>query len=354
MKEHDKETQYLVCGSAPSLWPVDMLFGLFYYNEEEALEIPRVKPLQGEWGGITSIHVLESDGFPFPNKLDVIWLSIAENKFYSLETELNACIIREAWYRYSQEDLSSPFTHLVLGMAPFGKAALWLRGENKSQLISWMKGEQFKMDDAAFKYLNDGRSPSMVARQYIHSLPAVKDNLEENGLPPRDLFDKYMQQFRYRYVVEFGRWNQRYEEWKEYQEGDDTPVFDYIEESLFDGTHDKLHDGGLMEYHDAGKPKKIAVVWHIGKSDYQAYFWMDNELMRMAFDHVFGNHPDHPTDFRFHIDPKKNEYQLSLQRQGEEEPNILSDDCFQLIVFKSKFEQYRSKNYDQPSGAWIW
>ena len=60
--------------------------------------------------------------------------------------------------------------------------------------------------------------------------------------------------------------------------------FDYIEETLFDGTHDKLHDGGLLKYHQAGKPKKLAIKWNIGKSEYSAYFWFEDEGIREVFD----------------------------------------------------------------------
>ena len=129
---------------------------------------------------------------------------------------------------------------------------------------------------------------------------------------------------------------------------------DYIEEALFDGTHDKLHDGGLLHYHEAGKPKKLAMKWHIKKSEYTAYFWFEDEAIRTIFDKFYGLHPDTKTDFIIHIDPEKKKYELSLFRYGLPEPRIIPEDAYQLIVFKNKFEHFRSDNFDQPRGAWIW
>lgn len=131
-------------------------------------------------------------------------------------------------------------------------------------------------------------------------------------------------------------------------------VFDYIEETLFDGTHDKLHDGGLMRYHQAGKPKKLRVQWHIKKSEYTAYFWFEDERIRKVFDKFYGAHPDTKTDFIIRIDAEERKYELALYRYGLKEPQIIPKDVYQLLVFKNKFEDYRSENYNQERGAWIW
>ena len=131
-------------------------------------------------------------------------------------------------------------------------------------------------------------------------------------------------------------------------------VFDYIEEALFDGTHDKLHDDGLLKYHEAGKPKKLAVKWHIKKTEYVAYFWFEDERIREVFDKFYGAHPDTKTDFIIRIDTENKKYELALYRYGLKEPQIIPEDVYQLLVFKNKFEDYRSDNYDQERGAWIW
>ena len=189
---------------------------------------------------------------------------------------------------------------------------------------------------------------------YINSDSRVKENLEKNGLPPRHLYDKYMQQFTYRYLPLFEHWDEDKREWTKYSDEETSPEFDYIDEALFDGTHDKLHDGGLMNYHEAGKPKKLAVQWHIGKSEYTAYFWFEDEEIRAVFDRFYGTHPETKTDLMIRIDTEKKKFELALYRYGLKEPQVISESAYQLIVFKNKFEYYKSENYAQEKGAWIW
>lgn len=50
---------------------------------------------------------------------------------------------------------------------------------------------------------------------------------------------------------------------------------------------------------------------------------------------------------------KKNGY-YSLYRYGLRKPVIIPESAYQLTVFKSGFENFRSENYNQPTGAWIW
>ena len=54
------------------------------------------------------------------------------------------------------------------------------------------------------------------------------------------------------------------------------------------------------------------------------------------------------------IDSEKKIFELALYRYGLKEPQVISESAYQLFVFKNKFEYYRSENYNQPRGAWIW
>lgn len=259
--------------------------------------------------------------FDYPTEVELISLSnelltigyysLVENKRYFLQTIINTTI---------------PST---IGTAPYGGVAVWSTEKLKNKLIKWCKAD---------------------------SLLNQNDEMETNGLPSQDLFDNYMKQFTYRYLPMFEHWDEDEGKWTKCaeEEQETKPELDYIEEALYDGTHDKLHDGGLLNYHEAGKPKKLAIKWHIKKSEYTAYFWFEDEAIRAFFNRFYGIHFDTKTDFIIHIDPVKKKYQLAFFRYGLQEPRIIPEDAYQLIVFKNKFEHFRSENYDQPRGAWIW
>ena len=345
------EYRYYISGNAPVLYPTETWYSALFYEQDEALSLPKCYPYRGEWGEILSTEILSRENYPMPIKLDMAWLSIVEQQFYQLETDLPAEQLQSVWSQASPET----FSHIVLGMAPYGGVALWCVGNEKSVLVKWMHA---KTNEVNFKDFKSGVQYTTLedyCTRYLERSPLAKEHLENEGVPPRDLYDNYMKQFTYRYQIGFGQWDEDKKEWIPYDDKNNQDTeFDYIEESLFDGTHDKLHDGGLMNYHEAGKPKKLAVQWHIGKSEYTAYFWFEDEEIRAVFDRFYGTHPETKTDLMIRIDTEKKKFELALYRYGLKEPQVISESAYQLIVFKNKFEYYKSENYAQEKGAWIW
>ena len=347
--------RYLVSISFPSFYPIEFFFG-FLQSNHQVLTFPKMLHYHGEWGQPSSTRLMDQEEHPLPERIDAVWISILEKKFYSIESELPVNKLKQLFTLKDAFSDESIYEYIIVGIAPYGGVALWSYGFKKSSLVIWMYGETTQVRMKDFLPLNPTVTLGDYCKLFLDNDPVVKQNLETNGLPPRDLFDNYMKQFTYRYLPLFEHWNEDEEKWLKYteEEQETMPVLDYIEEALYDGTHDKLHDGGLMQYHEAGKPKKLAIKWHIKKSEYTAYFWFEDEAIRTAFDKFYGFHTDTKTDFIIRIDPEKKKYQLALYRYGLQEPKIIPEDAYQLIVFKNKFEHYRSENYDQPCGAWIW
>lgn len=152
-------------------------------------------------------------------------------------------------------------------------------------------------------------------------------------------------QFMYRYMPMFIKNNNAFSE-----RSDEVSV----REVLWDGTFDKTGDGRLLRYHRGGMPRKVAVLWMQGTTEFSAYFWLDIDMAGDVIERFYGAHRDTKADLIIGLDPDNGKYSLSLYRQGLREPVRFPEDTYQLIVFKNKFEAYRSKNYDRPRGAWIW
>ncbi len=347
--------EYSVSGSAPKLYPTETFFANLMWSDEDGVSVPYCCPFADEWGKPVSMYVDDEKDFPVPSSIDMVWLSLVENQFYSIEEKLPQREIEQLLQETDKKNGQPLYEYIIVGMAPYGRVALWLHGDKRAKLVAWMKAEEIDVDMEFFCPSTNLPRDEYVSMM-LKSVDEAYTNLATNGLPPHDLFDNYMKQFTYRYLPLFEHWDEDEEKWQKYteEEQETKPELDYIEEALYDGTHDKLHDGGLLNYHEAGKPKKLALKWHIKKSEYTAYFWLEDGQIRSIFDRFYGTHPDTKTDFILHIDPIMNKYQLALYRYGLQEPQILSEDAYQLIVFKNKFEHFRSENYEQPSGAWIW
>lgn len=333
------EYRYHLSGNAPVLYPTETWYSALFYEQDEALPLPKRYPYRGEWGEILSTEILSREDYPMPIKLDIAWLSIVEQQFYQLETDLPTDQFQSIWNQASPET----FSHIVLGMAPYGGVALWCVGNDKSVLVKWMHARTHEVNFRDFKTGDQYTNLEDYCARYLEGNPLAKEHLEKEGLPQRDLYDNYMKQFTYRYQIEFGQWDE-----------DKKAEFDYIEECLFDGTHDKLHDGSLMNYHQAGKPKKLAVNWHIGESEYTAYLWFEDEEILTAFNRFYGANPEEKSDLTIKIDSDKNKYELSLSHHGQNDPQVISESAYQIIVFKDGLECYRSDNYNQERGAWVW
>ncbi|MCC8174962.1 MAG: hypothetical protein LUC85_04000 [Bacteroidales bacterium] len=163
-----------------------------------------------------------------------------------------------------------------------------------------------------------------------------------------------MRQYCYRYCPEGKNWDEKEGKWVPLKEDDIKVELTGLVEALWDGTFDKLNDGSLMKYHMAGKPKRLALGWSQGKSQYSAYMWLDEDAIRETFERFYGAHPETKTDLIIRFSPDGARYELAMFRFGLKEPVVIKDDTYQVIAFKNGFEHYRSPNYSQPRGAWLW
>lgn len=342
--------RFLISGNAPAQYPVETLFGILRCADGKALEIPYRYPLYGEWGAPVSNVYDSVEDMAVPNRINVVYLSVVERKFYSLDCEIS----KETQNRLQEtlEAESEGDKHLVIGMAPYGKVCMWVSASAKRYFICCFDADETTVPMKCFRSSRPDATIEEICDEYISSLPIVKNNLRRYGLPMHDLYHKIMLQYRYRYVISFMNWNEDNECWEEYE--DDSPSLSYIEDYLTDGSFDKLHDEGLQKYHFGGKPQKIALKWKIDKAEYYAHFWFDDRRLAEIIGRFYGAHRDTNTDFIIYIDVKKHKYELALFRYGIKEPIVIPETVYQMIVFKNMFECCRSENYDQPRGAWVW
>ncbi len=337
----------------PRLYPVVVYRGVLNLGDDlDSQFIHRGNFMRGEWGDATDPTIIDDNTYPLPNGISMKWGAITERKAYALEAPLDKDQIEELWQQQDNEGVPL-YEFIVVGIAPYGKVAVWLHGTNKSTMLKWMNGVE--IDEQEVKQYLMGLSLKQYCQLSIDQNEVIKTNLRTHGLPAPDLYDRWMQQYHYRYVVleEYydGKSWQRYEEADLYY--DDLEV-DSVEDYRFDGTHDQLRDGGLMTQHVAGCPKRIIVKWQEGWTNFAAYYWLDENAAPQAFHRFFMFNADGRVDLLMRIDTRTNHYGIALK--SNELPMIqeISDEVYQLLVFRNGYEYFRSKNYSQPEGAWQW
>lgn len=233
---------------------------------------------------------------------------------------------------------------LTLGIDPFGHAVIWLSDQYKANVI--YHETCVPIDDSLID--KDWRF-KLSMLEYIARDQENRCDDEYSLSFTEILMARRMKQYNYRYQVIISDGD------KDNEEGKNIPgssVYDL----RIDGSYDKnkKRNNSLTSFHTTGKPEIIGIDWEVGKNEYSAYFWMDETLIADIFERFYGAHPMTKTDFIIRIDAENKKYGLSLFRQGLKEPVIIPESAYQLIMFKNKFENYRSDNYNQPRGAWIW
>lgn len=293
--------------SSASFVPVHFLFAVAV-NENDVIVIPKYPMKSTEWES-----ALIDDAFLSVEVedllVDIAWMSILENKFYGCKLSINKELAEQG--------------RIMIGCTSYGYVGIWSHSIHKCRLISYLKGLSIDMEVEDF-----------IKREgYVMDVPAYYAQDE------KDLMNQYI--YRYRVLFDKADYNLDFN-------------FEHIEEVLYDGTYDKLHDGGLMKYHEAGKPRKLALKWNEGKTEYSAFFWFDYEEITQVFDRFYGVHRDTKTDFIIRMDCQNKKCELSMYRFGLKEPKAIPETAYQVLVFKNGFEDYRSENYSQARGAWIW
>ncbi|MEI3068858.1 MAG: hypothetical protein V8T23_04850 [Prevotella sp.] len=320
-------------------FPIRLLYGNICIENVDYY-LPTIYPAKLHWGQIVELDESFAIHGNSTLTLKVGWISLQSQKSFYYENTV----------QLNEQIQNSDTNTLIVGLASTGEIALWLNHKMKSVVLAFDKAVEItklitdKMVKEAMILLPNNKyaeNINQICLSDIDKFKKVITAFDATKEASDVFFNKLMQQFCYRYEIQ-------------YTGNDQNQILDLLHESLFDGTHDKLNNGELLKHHQAGKPKKLALKWHIGKSEYSAYFWFEEEPIREVFDKFYGAHPDTKTDFIIRIDAEKRKYELALYRYGLKEPQIIPQEVYQLLVFKNKFEDYRSDNYNQERGAWIW
>lgn len=350
----------------------------FILDGEERKRIREGVSTKGLWGDVQTFIVLNDDTFSFPSGLEVQWISVVEQKYFYINAPLDAEYMEKLWLKYALEDeeveddddddedneaaennedeeeeentIRSIFNYVAVGIAPHGGVAVWLHGHKKQTLITWLHAEEKMLT------IEEQRSLLWGIELKKYCEVAVKElGIESIVIPDSKKFENMMMQYSYKWQPALKKWDEIEEIWKDYEEEEKyIPELDFIEAKCFDGTYDKLRDGSLMEYHTSGKPSHLTVAWHVGKKKYGAYFFFDHDELQAVFSRCYGAHPDTKVDFLVLMDAEMNHYELALYRYGMKEPLKIDESAYQLMVFRNKFECFRSENYNLPPGSWRW
>ena len=344
--------KYTVSACSPELYPTIIVFGLLKWNADDGVEIPPKMPFINGWGASDSVAAMENGSHPVPCVLDMIWLSITEQKFYSIWQKLDYKRIDNCLKTTDEKD-NLVYDSLILGLAPGGGVALWAHGTLKATLLGWWRAENAEVDMSMVSPLN----PSLTLREltdfYLQEYPQVRNNLIRAGIPDFEIYNRLMTQYSFRLTPLFYKWNEESQEWVEDNVGKNIEVLGLHSHSV-DGTFHKLSDEYLQNQHTSGLIDKVNLFLLRDKHEYEISLWLNSDSLASLIENMQRFVGRGCFDILTYIDLDNKKIGLSIFFASKGIPMHVNEDDFQYIIFKDDMEIKRSDNYSQRSGAWIW
>ena len=332
MKKFNNKYEWFASGNAPLLFPTELVTGDFLFDDLSKIRIPESSPFAAKWGEAVSMHILPEKYHPVPKYILMAWFSIVENKFYAVADELPQEQIEELLAE-KNEKKKPKYNTLIAGMAPYGKLALWLSGNGITTEAAWIQGKEIQMEMKEFAPKSK-LDREEYAKKALADCKEACENFKKNGLPDPMLFERYHQKFNYRITPKF----------------ESAARFEGIELYYYNGELNSANSGEHVENSMRAKPCKIVLNWRIGKAQYSGYFWTDENEIIKTFYNCYGSDALKEGNLTIQAESSNKKFRFFLQTDDASVEIPVEE--IEYIIFKNKFEFFRSSNYKRPPQGW--
>lgn len=182
--------------SAPKNYPIKIVEGTFIYHgrsDGSGLYVPSGGVIHKGWGEMVSSHIVGPDLKPLPDQLEIKFFSFLEDQFYEgvfdLPYETILSLFKEQSINGSPE-----YHRIMVGVAPGGYVAVWLKGQIKTTEVFFGRAEPVEGELMGFGAPIPDRSKYVQLGVESAVDPAVLKRIREEGIP----FDRWAN-FRQRY-----------------------------------------------------------------------------------------------------------------------------------------------------------
>jgi hypothetical protein len=330
---NNSKHEWFASGNAPLLFPTELMMGGFLFEDLSKLDILESLPFAATWGKAVSTHLLPEKYHPAPKYILIAWLSIVEKKFYAVLDELPKEQIEDLLAEKNEKTKEPKYNTIIAGMAPCGNLAIWLSGNGITTEVAWMQGKEItiEMKDFAPK---SKLSKEEYAEKALAECKEAHKNFQKNGLPDPTLFEQYMQKFNYRITPKF----------------ENPAALEKIECFYYNGELNTTNSGEHVENTMRAKPQKIVLHWRTGKIQYSGYFWTDETKIIETFAKFYNNDTQKEGELLVEVEKSNKDFKFSLQDNSTVIEIPIEE--MEIIVFKNKFEFFRSENYSKPPQGW--
>lgn len=268
--------------TAPRNYPVEVKYGFVGFGQGQ--KYPIMSSFANAGIGISKGEVsfadLDGEGLAMPNRLEVLWLSYTERKFYKADVAFSERLqtkilnsFREGYYNKFTKKQEA-YSCFLVTLLPGGKIWLYLNGTARYSLVcDTLQADAIDM--ALGDFDKDALLVDSTVEDYckgnLNEEQAV--NLKKNGVP-YGLWSKYQERFNYDVGFEF--------EDKNCKLDSNTVVYEYI-----NGEFNYACDGVKVE--DRSRPKQLYLKWNVADTTYTGEFFFDEQEVLDMFSKGFSH-----------------------------------------------------------------
>lgn len=147
-KKSEQKFAWLPSESADSRFPMQIIEGDFILSNGQSIYIPSGSIINNGLGNIGSTHIVGKEFKSLPSKLNIIWFSFYEDKFYQAEFDLPKDILLEHFkkgYIHYLDNSQSTYNRISVGLGLNGYVSLFIAAAPVKE-IAVFKGKPIEID----------------------------------------------------------------------------------------------------------------------------------------------------------------------------------------------------------------
>jgi hypothetical protein len=309
-KKQDKEMNiekfdYQPTISCPVGFPVDVYRGGLE-SQDGGFEPLNLGTHYGPWGATGGS--MSSGIKAVPNRLNLIWVSYAEDTFYSIDCEIDYNKMVEKFkegyqnsaffFNKNGEYKKETYDYIVVGFAPGGVVVVWLSGAGKQVEIGRYQGEKTVVPQEEIATLDnhdrlifqeDYRKETMLNEMIV---PPEVQEANKNKPIPFGLWDTYRERYTWRPTFNQSVFD------------NSTLTIRKIRMDMLNGEFESLFDQSLVknEFTKRAIPKKVNFSWKDKTGQvYSGTMDFDEKEIFDAFREICKDNKDIEAELEFRI-----------------------------------------------------
>ncbi|PAM94565.1 hypothetical protein B4N84_11330 [Flavobacterium sp. IR1] len=256
-----------------------------------------------------------------PNRLNLIWVSYAEDTFYSIDCDIDYNKMVEKFkegyqdsaffFNKNGEYKKETYNYIVVGFAPGGVVVVWLAGSGRQVEIGRYEGEKIVVSNEEIAKLDnhdrlifqqDYRQKTMLNEKIV---PLEVQQVNENKAIPYGIWDEYRKRYTWR---------------PSFDEQIEGTIID-TRLDMFNGEFEEQFDQVLMknEFIERAIPKRINIGWRDNTGQkYSGTMYFDEQEIFAAFHEIYKDDKEGQAELQISIH-QTNDIITALLKQGDKE-----------------------------------